>query len=78
VVNGNAIESRMLANQHLGEPTVEHLGATLLVEVQTTQSGVRIATAALTTVRDTDCRPVPDDVEGRGQVRHDVPAVHGQ
>jgi beta-phosphoglucomutase family hydrolase len=78
VVNGNVIESHMLANRHLGEPTVEHLGATLLVEVETTQSRVRIATAALTTVRDADCRPVPDDAEGRGQVRFEVQGVDGQ
>ena len=50
VVNGNAVESRLLANRHLGAPAVEHLGDTVLVEVQTTQSEVRIATAARTRV----------------------------
>lgn len=50
VVNGNAVESRLLANRHLAEVTVEHLGDTVLTEVETMQSKVRIATALRTTV----------------------------
>lgn len=50
VVNGNAVESHLLANRHLAEVAVEHLGDTVLAEVETTQSKVRIATALRTRV----------------------------
>lgn len=50
VVNGNAPESSLLANRHLVERGLEHLGDTLLVEAETSQSEVRIATAVRTIV----------------------------
>jgi beta-phosphoglucomutase family hydrolase len=50
VVNGNAVESRLLANRHLAEVAVEHLGDTVLAEAETMQSKVRIATALRTRV----------------------------
>ena len=80
VVNGNAPESRLLANQHLARPaTVEHAGDTLLVEVETTQSRVRIATAVRTTVSGTHAPPVPEEVgQGRHLLRYDLAAADGQ
>ncbi|MGK2875535.1 MAG: beta-phosphoglucomutase family hydrolase [Nocardioides sp.] len=50
VVNGNAVESRLLANRHLAEVAVEIAGETVLAEVETTQSKVRVATALRTRV----------------------------
>ena len=50
VVNANAIESRLLANRHLEPVGVEVAGDRLLVEVETSQSRIRIATAVRTRV----------------------------
>ncbi len=78
VVNGNAVESRLLANRHLTAPVVEHLGDTLLVEVETTQSRVRIATAVRTTVSGAADQATPDgSPDGQSMVRFDVMAVDG-
>lgn len=78
VVNGNAVESDQLANRHLVDLAVEHLGNTLLVEVETTQSKVRIATAARTTLIGTAGHPVPEDCgDGRHMLRFDFPVIEG-
>ncbi len=51
VSNSNVAEYRALASRHLRTVAVEHIGDdTLLVEVETTQSHVRIAAATRTTV----------------------------
>jgi len=51
VTNANVAEYADLANRHLRTVAAQEVGpGTLLVEVQTTQSGVRIATAARTTL----------------------------
>ena len=53
VTNANVAEYSALANRHLRTLAAEEAGpGTLLVEVETTQSGVRIATAARTTITD--------------------------
>jgi trehalose/maltose hydrolase-like predicted phosphorylase len=72
VVNGNAVESRLLANRHLTQPTVECLGDTLLVEVQTTHSKIRIATAVRTTVSGADGQPTMESVDGQPMMRLDL------
>jgi len=79
VVNGNTAESRLLTNRHLGEISVEYLSDTLLVEVQTSQSKVRIATAVRTTVSGADARAVADNRgDGRNMMRFDIMASAGQ
>ncbi|MEX5296415.1 glycosyl hydrolase family 65 protein [Kocuria sp. CPCC 205268] len=51
VRNGNAADDSPLTGRHLGEPRLEDRGhGTALVEVATSQSGVRIAVAARTRV----------------------------
>ena len=55
VTNANVAEYAALANRHLRTVAAEEAGpGTLLVEVETTQSGVRIATAARTTLTNHD------------------------
>ena len=55
VTNANVAEYAALANRHLRTVAAQEVGpGTLLVEVQTTQSGVRIATAARTTLTSDD------------------------
>lgn len=81
VVNGNAVESRLLANRHLADPAVEHHGDTLLVQVETSRSRVRIATAARTTLTGAGSvvGPVPEEsTDGRHLVRFDVTVADGQ
>ncbi|MGZ4586627.1 MAG: HAD-IA family hydrolase [Mycobacteriaceae bacterium] len=79
VVNGNAVEARLLADRHLARPAVEHLGDTLLVEVETTQSKVRIATAVRTVVAGASVPPVPEDRgDGRHMATFDLVATDGQ
>ncbi|MGZ8760284.1 MAG: HAD-IA family hydrolase [Aeromicrobium sp.] len=86
VVNGNAVESRLLANRHLVDRTVEHLGDTLLVEVQTVQSRIRIATAIRTTLTGAVAQQVPeaspqvpeDGADGPDMVRFDIAVTDGQ
>jgi len=65
VTNANVAEYAALANRHLRTVAAQEVGpGTLLVEVQTTQSGVRIATAARTTLTDHD----PVTAAGLGSV----------
>ncbi|HXU97003.1 MAG TPA: beta-phosphoglucomutase family hydrolase, partial [Jiangellaceae bacterium] len=78
VVNGNAVESRLLANRHLTQPTVEYLGDTLLVEVQTTQSKIRIATAVRTTVSGADGQRIVESVDGQPMMRRDLAVTDGR
>lgn len=80
VVNANAVESHLLANRHLAQTAaVEHLGDTLLVEVQTTQSKIRIATAVRTTICGADGQPVPEDgADGRKMARFDLALADGR
>lgn len=67
VVNDNVAEYRALANRHLRAVGVDTLAdGTLLVETETTQSRVRIATAARTTITGADAAPaVPERVGDR-------------
>ncbi len=59
VVNANVRDEAALANRHLSAATVSSPAPeVLLVEVQTSQSGVRIATAARTSVIGAPSRPL--------------------
>jgi trehalose/maltose hydrolase-like predicted phosphorylase len=58
VVNANAVEYRPLGHRHLVQLAAEHLGDRLVVEVQTTESKVRVATAIRTIVSGADAEPV--------------------
>jgi len=80
VVNGNLVESRLLTNRHLSESAVEHRGNTLLAEVETTQSKIRIATAAQASVRaDASVEPTYETVsEGRHMLRFDRTVTAGE
>ncbi|WP_051581776.1 HAD-IA family hydrolase [Pseudonocardia acaciae] len=74
VVNGNAVESRLLANRHLVPLGTEQLDDTLVTEVRTSQSKVRIATAARTRCRDPHTAgALEDDGAGRAMARLDIP-----
>jgi trehalose/maltose hydrolase-like predicted phosphorylase len=78
VVNGNAVESRLLANRHLTRPEVEHLGDTLLVEVETTQSKVRVATALRTAVSGAAGEPAAGLLEAPSRVRFALTVTDGR
>lgn len=79
VVNGNAVESPQLSNRHLDVCSVEHAGDRLLVEVETTQSRIRIATAARTVVAGSDAPPVPEDGgDGRYLARFELVVTDGR
>ncbi|MAM53425.1 beta-phosphoglucomutase family hydrolase [Leucobacter sp. wl10] len=67
VVNANVAEYRALANRHLRVLGADTLGdGSLLVEVETTQSRIRIATAARTTITGAAAAPpVPELVGDR-------------
>ncbi len=68
VVNANVAEYRALETRHLRTLSADTLDdGTLLVEVETTQSRIRIATAACTTVtgRPGAADPVPESVGDR-------------
>lgn len=79
VVNGNATESQLLSNRHLAESAVEHRGDTVLVQVQTVQSEVRIATAVRTRVYGVPAKPLAEEGrEGLHTVRFDLAAAAGQ
>jgi trehalose/maltose hydrolase-like predicted phosphorylase len=72
VRNRNVAEYRALADEHLRTIAAEHLGhGILLVEAQTVQSQVRIATAARTTVTGTRT----DDAASEAS-RRDPPSTH--
>ena len=78
VVNGNGVESRLLGSHHLVELGVEHLGDRLLVEVQTTQSKVRVATAVRTSISGAAAEQVrAGATEGQATVRYDVAVTDG-
>ena len=78
VVNGNAAESRLPGSRHLVELEVERLGDRLLVEVETTRSKIRVATALRTSVSGAVAEPVAERARG-GLVtaRFDVAVAHG-
>ena len=79
VVNGNAPESSLLANRHLVERGVELLEDVLLVEAETAQSGVRIATAVRTTAPGPHSPPVLEaGGDGRHLVAFDVEVTDGR
>lgn len=79
VVNGNAVESRLLANRHLAPLAVEYAGGVLVVEVETTQSRIRIAAAARTRLLGRNAQPVWDNqVEGCPMQKFDVEMADGQ
>ncbi|CAN5429459.1 beta-phosphoglucomutase family hydrolase [soil metagenome] len=79
VVNGNVAESRLPGDRHLVELEVEHLGDRLLVEVQTTRSKIRVATALRTSVSGAVAEPVAEGARG-GLVtaRFDVAVADGR
>ncbi|WP_448072947.1 beta-phosphoglucomutase family hydrolase [Georgenia yuyongxinii] len=69
VRNGNVAEYRALSDRHLRTVAVDLVDAdTVLVEVETTQSHVRVATAARTTVTGTAADPAV--LEQRGDRHH--------
>ncbi|NUU16997.1 beta-phosphoglucomutase family hydrolase [Cellulomonas humilata] len=81
VRNDNVAEYRELADRHLRTVTVQEAGeATMLVEVETTQSHVRIATAARTTVTGAEPNrdPVLEHDRDRGDLLLEVTLHDGQ
>ena len=82
VTNSNVAEYRGLANRHLTEVTAEHIADdVLLVQAQTTQSLIRIATAARTTVTGSQpdvARTVEARDDGSRAHRFDVQLSDGQ
>lgn len=79
VVNANVAENHLLEHRHLVPLSVEHLDRTVLAEVRTTTSGIRIATAVRTTVvaGATAGPPRPDDLPLRPALRYDLDVHDG-
>jgi len=82
VTNSNVAEYRGLANRHLAEVTAEQVAAdVLLVQAQTNQSEIRIATAVRTTVTGTQPAPprmVESGADGWHAHRFDIDLSDGQ
>lgn len=78
VRNRNVAEYRALADKHLRTVTIEEVDPdTLLVEVETTQSRVRIATAARTTVTGADATGSPVTAGQRATHRFELTLEDG-
>jgi trehalose/maltose hydrolase-like predicted phosphorylase len=82
VTNSNVVEYAGLANRHLDHVTAQEPAPdTLVVEAQTTQRRVTLATAARTSIVSDPARPVrqvESGPDGRHVHRFDIPVSDGQ